>query len=246
MKSLFATVSLLAILATCGCNKKPESNSDQSANPSAPPAEQTSQAQPAPEPTPASAPASTPVTAPVSAPVPEPPPPPPPIVVPSGTAITVRVSQGLSSKTSQSGTPFTGVVVNSVSAGGTVAIPASSTVQGTVVTAKAKGKVKGEGVLELALTQVTIKGHAYPLQTSVWSQTEKGKGKRTAATTGGGAAGGALIGGLAGGGKGAAIGAGIGAAAGFIGGGMTGNKQVEVPAESALTFTLSESLTIHR
>jgi hypothetical protein len=137
-------------------------------------------------------------------------------------------------------------VVNSVSAGGSVAIPASSTVQGTVVTAKAKGKVKGEGVLELALTQVSIKGHSYPLQTSVWSQTEKGKGKRTAATTGGGAAGGALIGGLAGGGKGAAIGAGIGAAAGFIGGGVTGNKQVEVPAESALTFTLSESLTVQR
>jgi hypothetical protein len=164
--------------------------------------------------------------------------------VPAGTAITVKVSQGLSSKTSQAGTPFTGVVVNSISGGGKVAIPANSTVQGTVVTAKAKGKVKGEGVLELALTQVSIKGHSYPLQTAVWSQTEKGKGKRTAATTGGGAAGGALIGGLAGGGKGAAIGAGVGAAAGFIGGGLTGNKQIEVPAESALTFTLSEPLTV--
>lgn len=244
MKLFLATLSLMAILATCGCNKKPESGSDQSGNPSAPAPEQTSQAQP----TTASAPAPTPVAAPVSAPAPapEPPPPPPPIVVPAGTAITVRVSQGLSSKTSQTGTPFTGVVVNSVSAGGVVAIPASSTVQGTVVTAKAKGKVKGEGVLELALTQVSIKGHSYPLQTSVWSQTEKGKGKRTAATTGGGAAGGALIGGLAGGGKGAAIGAGVGAAAGFIGGGLTGNKQIEVPAESALTFTLSESLTVQR
>jgi hypothetical protein len=245
MKSLLATLSLAAILATCGCNKKPESNSDQSANPNAPPPEQTSQAQPAQEPPPASAPAPTPAApAPAPAPAPEPPPPPPPIVVPAGTAITVKVSQGLSSKTSQTGTPFTGVVVNSVSGGGKVAIPANSTVQGTIVTAKAKGKVKGEGVLELALTQVSIKGHSYPLQTSVWSQTEKGKGKRTAATTGGGAAGGALIGGLAGGGKGAAIGAGVGAAAGFIGGGLTGNKQIEVPAESALTFTLSAPLTV--
>jgi len=248
MKSLFATLSLAAILATCGCNKKPESTTDQSANPSAPAADQTSQAQPAPEPATAPAPAPVPVAAPVSAPAPapEPPPPPPPIVVPEGTAITVRVSQALSSKSSQTGTPFTGVVVNSVSAGGTVAIPASSTVQGTVVTAKAKGKVKGEGVLELALTQVSIKGHSYPLETAVWSQTEKGKGKRTAATTGGGAAGGALIGGLAGGGKGAAIGAGVGAAAGFIGGGLTGNKQIEVPAETALTFTLSAPLTVKR
>ena len=76
------------------------------------------------------------------------------------------------------------------------------------------------------------------------SSTVKGKGKRTAATTGGGAAGGALIGGIAGGGKGAAIGAGIGAAAGFLGGTFTGNKQIEVPAESALSFTLAQPLTL--
>jgi hypothetical protein len=44
---------------------------------------------------------------------------------------------------------------------------------------------------------------------------------------------------MAGGGKGAAIGAGLGAAAGFIGGTLTGNKQIEVAAESALSFTLA-------
>jgi hypothetical protein len=53
-----------------------------------------------------------------------------------------------------------------------------------------------------------------------------------------------LIGGIAGGGKGAAIGAGVGAAAGFIGGTLTGNKQIEIPAESALSFTLAQSLTL--
>jgi len=78
----------------------------------------------------------------------------------------------------------------------------------------------------------------------VLSSTVKGKGKRTAATTGGGAAGGALIGGIAGGGKGAGIGALVGAGAGFIGGAVTGNKQIEIPAESALSFTLSQPLTL--
>jgi hypothetical protein len=53
-----------------------------------------------------------------------------------------------------------------------------------------------------------------------------------------------LIGGIAGGGKGAAIGAGVGAAAGFIGGALTGNKQIEIPAESALSFTLTQPLTL--
>jgi hypothetical protein len=36
----------------------------------------------------------------------------------------------------------------------------------------------------------------------------------------------------------------VGAAAGFIGGTLTGNKQVEVPAESALSFTLTQPLTL--
>jgi hypothetical protein len=61
---------------------------------------------------------------------------------------------------------------------------------------------------------------------------------------GGGAAGGALIGGLAGGGKGAGIGALVGAAGGLVGGAFTANKQIEIPAETALTFTLAESLSL--
>jgi hypothetical protein len=113
-----------------------------------------------------------------------------------------------------------------------------------VVNAKAKGKIKGAGELSLALTSVSVGGHTYPIQTAVLSNTTKGKGKRTAATTGGGAAGGALIGGIAGGGKGAGIGALVGATAGFIGGSATGNKQIELPAESALSFTLEAPLTL--
>jgi hypothetical protein len=121
-------------------------------------------------------------------------------------------------------------------------IPAGSAVSGVVVDAKERGKIKGEGELSLRLTAINVRGQSYPITTSVLAETLKGKGKRTAVTTGAGAGGGALIGGLAGGGKGAAIGLGVGAAAGFIGGTMTGNKQIEVPAESVLTFNLSSPL----
>jgi BON domain len=175
---------------------------------------------------------------------PPPPPPPPPLVVPAGTPITIKTSQSLSSKDSQTGQTFLGTLAQPVSVKGRPALPAGSTVSGTVVTAKTKGKIKGEGQLDLALTSVSVGSHTYQLQTQVLSSTVKGKGKRTAATTGGGAAGGALIGGLAGGGKGAGIGALVGAGAGFVGGAFTGNKQIEIPAESALTFTLTQSLTI--
>ncbi len=169
---------------------------------------------------------------------------PKPIVIPAGTVLVVTTSQALSSKTSQAGQTFLGTLAQPVSVGGRTALPKGATVSGTVVTAKTKGKIKGEGELALALTSVSTKGQTYQIQTNVLSSTVKGKGKRTAATTGGGAAGGALIGGLAGGGKGAGIGALVGATAGFVGGAFTGNKQIEIPAESPLSFTLTAPLTL--
>lgn len=177
-------------------------------------------------------------------PVAPPPPPPEPIVVPSGTTLTVRVSQALGSKISQTGQTFLATMAQPVSVGGKSAIPSGSTVSGTVLNAKAKGKIKGAGELALVLTSITVKGHTYKITTQVLDSTSKGKGKRTAKTTGGGAAGGALIGGIAGGGKGAAIGAVVGGGAGLVGGAATGNKQIEIPAESALSFQLAAPLTL--
>jgi hypothetical protein len=179
------------------------------------------------------------------------PPPPPvekpkpqPIVVPAGTTFTITVGQALSSKTSQTGQTFIGTLAQPVSVGGKTAIPAGSTVAGTVVAAKSKGKIKGQGELTLTLTSITVRGQTYNIQTGAWDSTVKGKGKRTAVATGGGAAGGALIGGIAGGGKGAGIGALVGAGAGLLGGTLTGNQQIEIPAESALSFRLSAPLRL--
>jgi BON domain len=183
----------------------------------------------------------------IPAPAPRPPveqPKPKPIVVPSGTALTVTVDQTLSSKTSQTGQTFLATLAQPVTVHGKTAMPKGSSVTGRVIRAKKKGKIKGEGELSLSLTSITIHGKNYPIQTGTLDSTVKGKGKRTAGTTGGGAAGGALIGGLAGGGKGAGIGALVGAAGGLVGGALTGNKQIEIPAESALTFTLSTPLTL--
>jgi len=164
---------------------------------------------------------------------------PQPTVIPAGTTLTIKVTQALGSKTSQTGQTFMGTLAQSVKG-----IPAGSSVSGKVLNAKSKGKIKGEGELSITLTSISVRGETYSIQTTPIDSTVKGKGKRTAGITAGGAAGGALIGGLAGGGKGAAIGAGVGAGAGLLGGTMTGNKQIEIPAESALSFTLSAPLTI--
>jgi hypothetical protein len=198
---------------------------------------------PAPPPVAAQAPAPAPT--PAVAPMPKPKPKPPqPIVIPAGTVLTIRTSQALSSKTSKTGQTFVGALERAVSVGGRTALAKGADVSGTVVAAKAQGKIKGEGELDLALTSVAAGGHTYNIETAVLENTEKGKGKRTAATTGAGAAGGALIGGLAGGGKGAGIGALVGGGAGLVGGAMTGNKPIEIPSESVLTFTLAAPLTL--
>jgi hypothetical protein len=177
-------------------------------------------------------------------PAPPPQPPPQPIVVPTGTTLTVRVGQALSSKNSNVGDTFPATLTQAVNVGGVTAIPARSAVRGIVLTAKAKGKIKGEGELSLALTNITVNGQAYTIQTSAFSSTSKGKGTRTAKTTGGGAAGGALIGAIAGGGKGAAVGALVGGGVGLVGGAATGNQQIEIPVESVLSFKLSAPLTL--
>jgi hypothetical protein len=178
-----------------------------------------------------------------AAPAPKPKPP-EPVVIPSGTALTVRTTSALSSDKNQAGDAFHATLAEPIEVNGKVVVPEGSDVVGTVVDAKKKGKIKGEARLQLALTSLSVKGMKYPIATTMTDQTAKGKGKRTAATTAGGAGVGALIGGIAGGGKGAGIGALVGGGAGLVGGAFTGNKQIELPAESALVFKLNSPVTL--
>jgi len=168
----------------------------------------------------------------------------PVLVIPAGTAITVRTQTALSSGKNQSGDSFSATLADPISVEGREVVPAGAEAKGTVAEATAKGKIKGAASLRLELTSLTVKGNSYPIQTSMAGFASKGKGKRTAVATGGGAALGALIGGLAGGGKGAAIGVLAGGGAGFAGGTLTGNKQIELPAETALTFKLKEPVNL--
>jgi hypothetical protein len=122
-------------------------------------------------------------------------------------------------------------------------VPAGSDITGIVKDAKKAGRFKGAAVLSLHLDSIAVKGHQYNIETESFDQTSTGKGKRTAGFVAGGAGGGAAIGGLAGGGKGAAIGALAGAAAGTVGA-ATGNRDIQLPAESALSFRLRQPLTL--
>ena len=169
---------------------------------------------------------------------------PQPVVIPAGTTLTVRLGEAVGSKISQPGQIFPATLTDPVQVDGKTVIPAGAAAGGTVVDAKPLGRFKGGALLSMQLTSITVNGASQPIQTSSATQTEKGKGKRTAVLAGGGAALGALVGGLAGGGKGVAIGAAAGAGAGGAGAAFTGNKEIVLPAESALSFTLSQPLTV--
>jgi hypothetical protein len=167
-----------------------------------------------------------------------------PIVVPAGTLLTVRLGQSVGSKISQPGQSFSATVATPVEVDGKVVIPSGANATGTVVDAKPLGRFKGGAVLRLKLDSIEVNGRERPVETSALVRSAKGKGKRTAVLAGGGAGLGALIGGLAGGGKGAAIGAVAGAGAGTTGAAFTGNKDIVLPAESALSFKLEQPLEI--
>ena len=244
------SIGLTGLLLLGGCNKTPAPAAP-AAEPAttaqaAPPPAAAPDATPAPAPSPAPAPPPAAMTAappPAPAPAPAGPPPPPPpqrYVVASGTPLVVRIQQTISAKNSNVGDTFTGTLAQSVVVHGVKVIRAGAPVTGTVVAAKGQGRFKGSGDLVVAVNRVGT----YSVTTSSYEATAKGKGKRTAGFVGGGAGGGALLGGLAGGGKGALIGGLLGAGAGTAGAAFTGNKDITIPAETAVTFNLTQPITV--
>jgi hypothetical protein len=169
---------------------------------------------------------------------------PKPVTIPAGTVITVRLNESLSSKANHAGDSFTGTVAEPISEEGKLLIPDGANAAGTVTDAKAMGHFKGGALLSITLNQISVNGQNYQVSTSASAHAEKGKGKRSAVVIGGGAGLGALIGGLAGGGKGAAIGAAAGAGAGTAGAAFTGNKEIVLPAESAVSFKLLQPIDV--
>jgi hypothetical protein len=166
------------------------------------------------------------------------------VTIPAVTVITVRLINAVGSNISNSGDKFHASVATPIEIDGEVVVPSGAEASGEVLQALAQGRFQGAAVLKLALDSITINDDAYDVKTSSIRRYLKGKGEHTAAMIGGGAGGGALLGGIAGGGKGALIGAAVGAGAGTAGAAYTGNKEITLPAESTLSFKLSEALTV--
>jgi len=154
------------------------------------------------------------------------------------------MNQGINVKHAWAGETFSGTIVSPVNVAGDTVIPAGSTAEGVVVRAHKRGHFKGASTLQLTLTGLNVNGQHYRIDTRSLIRTKKGKGKRTAAFIGGGSGLGMLIGGVATGGVGLLIGGLAGAGAGTAGAAFTGNRDVNIPAESVVSFRLAEPIQL--
>jgi hypothetical protein len=160
------------------------------------------------------------------------------IAVPAGTTIEVRVDQALSTERNRAGDKFQATLEVPIGIGGREVLARGARVRGHVTTSRPSGRLEGRAVIGITLDSVEHNGRAVPIATSLDTRSSEAHKKRNIELIGGGAGVGALIGGLVGGGKGAAIGAGAGAAAGTGGAAATGQKNIEIPAETVFTFRL--------
>jgi hypothetical protein len=155
--------------------------------------------------------------------------------IPAGTKITVRTGSALSSATARTGQAFEGTLARNLVVGGKTVAKAGAPVKGKVTLAKSSGRLHAPGQLSLRLISV----ENMPVSTTAYHAKGKSHTRSNVEKIGGGAAAGALIGGLAGGGKGAGIGTLAGGAAGTGVAAYTGKQEAVVPAEAAITFTVT-------
>jgi hypothetical protein len=166
------------------------------------------------------------------------------VTVPQGTGFSVRLVDPIDTERNKVGDTFRATVSQPVMIGDEVVIPTDADVEGQVVDSKSAGHFEGRSAIALTLTRLRMNGKTYTLRTNQYDQQGASRGKRTAATVGGGAALGAIIGGIAGGGKGAAIGAGVGAGAGTGVQAATKGQQIKLPSETVLNFRLEGPLKV--
>jgi hypothetical protein len=169
----------------------------------------------------------------------------PPVSVPVGTPIVVRTAAPIDSSKDAAGKLYPAQIEQNVlDDTGAVAIPAGTQANLRVVAINSGGATKGQD-LTLDLDSVNLNGKQYRVDTSSvteGSQSNVGMNRKTAEYAAGGGVLGVVLGGVFGGGRGAGIGAAAGAGGGVLTQLFTHGQKVKVPAESTLTFQLTQAL----
>jgi hypothetical protein len=162
--------------------------------------------------------------------------------VPQGTLLVVRLATEVSSATAHVGDRVQGYLDQDLAADGRMVAARGAKVYGIVNEVDAAGKMKGQAMLSVTLTDMQVGDRVLSVKTQPVS-VQGGKGTGTKKVVGGAALG-AVIGAIAGGGQGAAIGAAAGAGAGGVAAAASNVKPAVIPAQTPQAFTLAVPLTV--
>jgi hypothetical protein len=160
----------------------------------------------------------------------------------AGTRLAILTNEQIDSNTANTNRSYSGQVDQDVTDNaGEIIIPRGSPAELVIRTFSSGND------MTLDVQAITVNGRRYRISTAPLRRTGRsglGMNKRTAEMVGGGALIGTIIGAVVGHGKGAAIGAAVGAAGGAGAQVLTKGKQVSIPAETVLTFSLNNSVTL--
>lgn len=166
-----------------------------------------------------------------------------PYTVPKDTVLVVRMIDPIDSDLNKPGETFRATLEEAVTVRGRILAPKGTFAAVQLVHVKQSGQLRGKEEIALQLRSMTVNDKTYSLVSGFAEVASEGKGEQSAKVIGGTAAVGALIGAIAGGKKGAAIGAATGAGTGVAIQSVQG-KQVRVPSEALLAFTLEEPVML--
>ncbi|MGH9221328.1 MAG: hypothetical protein ACRD1W_18630 [Vicinamibacterales bacterium] len=183
---------------------------------------------------------------------PEPPAPPPPpapefvdLTVPADAVLGLQIERTVSSELARVEDRVDARVTRDVRVADRVAIPAGSTVRGSVSEVDRGGRMKGKARLAIKFhTIVLADGTQVPLKTDAVVREGQSPGGESAAKVGGAAIGGAILGAILGGGKGAAIGGAVGAGAGTAAAMTNDRNPATLAAGTTVTVRMQAPVTV--
>ena len=167
------------------------------------------------------------------------------VTVPSDAVLGLQIERTVSSELARVEDKVDARVTRDVRVSDRVAIPAGSTVRGSVTEVDRGGRVKGKARLAIRFhTIVLADGTQLALKTEPVVREGQSPGGESAAKVGGAAIGGAILGAILGGGKGAAIGGAVGAAGGTAAAMTNDRSPATLAAGTTVTVRMQAPVTV--
>jgi hypothetical protein len=170
--------------------------------------------------------------------------------LPTGTVLSVRMDQTVSTETSKVGQPISATVTSAIrTQNGQAVVPAGAKIRGSITGLDDSDHPADRALIRLDFNRLEMNGRSYPLAVEVESAELKVGDRSVQARRGTlvGATAGAVLGAILSGAelddilKGAVIGAGAGSVIGIV---LAGDAEAELPAGSTMSLRTTQQITL--